>query len=65
MKESLLFTGGTGFLGQNCQPILKQQYEVTTCGISPIDDIKAIWPMKYLIYLYDTTLFFMLVGKLM
>lgn len=41
MKESLLFTGGTGFLGQNCYPILTQKYNVTTCGISPIDDIKA------------------------
>ena len=41
MKESLLFTGGTGFLGQNCQPILKQRYEVTTCGISTSDDLKV------------------------
>lgn len=41
MKESLLFTGGTGFLGRNCYPILKQRYDVTTCGISTQDDLKV------------------------
>lgn len=39
--EKLLFTGGTGFLGKNAMPILIKQYEVTTCGITPIDMIKA------------------------
>ncbi len=39
--EKLLFTGGTGFLGKNAMPILKQSYEVTTCGITPNDMIKA------------------------
>ena len=39
--ESLLFTGGTGFLGYNCRPILDKHYEVTTCGITEADDIKA------------------------
>lgn len=39
--EKLLFTGGTGFLGKNVMPILTQQYEVTTCGITPDDMIKA------------------------
>ena len=39
--EKLLFTGGTGFLGKNVMPLLKQQYEVTTCGITPDDMIKA------------------------
>ena len=39
--ESLLFTGGTGFLGMNARPILDKMYEVTTCGITPNDDIKA------------------------
>lgn len=39
--EKLLFTGGTGFLGKNVMPILAKQYEVTTCGISPDDMIKA------------------------
>lgn len=39
--EKLLFTGGTGFLGKNVMPILTKQYEVTTCGITPDDMIKA------------------------
>ena len=39
--ENLLFTGGTGFLGKNVMPLLKEQYEVTTCGITSDDKIKA------------------------
>ena len=39
--EKLLFTGGTGFLGQNVMPLMKQKYEVTTCGITDEDMIKA------------------------
>ena len=39
--EKLLFTGGTGFLGKNVMPILTQRYEVTTCGITTDDMIKA------------------------
>lgn len=39
--EKLLFTGGTGFLGKNTQPILNTKYEVTTCGITPKDKIKV------------------------
>lgn len=39
--KKLLFTGGTGFLGHNVMPALKQQYEVTTCGIAPDDMIKV------------------------
>lgn len=39
--EKLLFTGGTGFLGKNTMPLLKERYEVTTCGITPSDMIKA------------------------
>ena len=39
--EKLLFTGGTGFLGHHVKPILDQQYEVTTCGFTPDDMIKA------------------------
>lgn len=37
----LLFTGGTGFLGKNVMPILETKYDVTTCGITPDDMIKA------------------------
>ena len=36
-----MFTGGTGFLGKNVMPILTQKYDVTTCGITPDDMIKA------------------------
>lgn len=39
--EKLLFTGGTGFLGKNAMPVLKERYEVTTCGITKNDMIKA------------------------
>lgn len=39
--ESLLFTGGTGYLGRNVKPILDQIYEVTTIGITDRDMIKA------------------------
>ncbi len=39
--EKLLFTGGTGFLGKNIMPLLEKQFEVTTCGITPDDIIKA------------------------
>ena len=39
--ERLLFTGGTGFLGKNVMPILKERYEVETCGITSDDMIKA------------------------
>lgn len=39
--EKLLFTGGTGFLGKNVMPLLTQKYEVTTCGITPYDILKA------------------------
>ena len=39
--EKLLFTGGTGFLGKNARPVLDKMYEVTTCGITLDDMIKA------------------------
>lgn len=39
--EKLLFTGGTGFLGKNVMPLLTQRYEVTTCGITIDDKVKA------------------------
>lgn len=39
--DKLLFTGGTGFLGHNTRSILDKMYEVTTCGITPDDRIKA------------------------
>ena len=57
--EKLLFTGGTGFLGKNVMPLLAQQYEVTTCGITPDDMIKAnlakdvpVLPEKYDVVLH-------------
>ena len=39
--ENLLFTGGTGFLGKNVRPILEKKYNITTCGITPDNMIKA------------------------
>lgn len=39
--ENLLITGGTGFLGKNIMPILKQKYNVTCCGITKDDTLKA------------------------
>lgn len=39
--DKLLFTGGSGFLGNNVMPLLKEKYEVTTCGITPEDIINA------------------------
>ena len=57
--NKLLFTGGTGFLGKNVMPILTQKYEVTTCGITPDDMIKAnlakdvpVLPEKYDVVLH-------------
>ena len=37
--EALLFTGASGFLGNNILPILKEKYEVTTLGHLPVDDL--------------------------
>ena len=39
--KKLLFTGGTGFLGFNCKPILEKEYSITTCGITDRDDIRS------------------------
>lgn len=57
--KKLLFTGGTGFLGKNVMPLLTQKYEVTTCGITPDDMIKAnlakeapVLPEKYDVVLH-------------
>lgn len=57
--KKLLFTGGTGFLGKNVMPLLSLQYEVTTCGITPDDIIKAnlvkevpVLPEKYDVVLH-------------
>lgn len=39
--ETLLFTGGTGFLGTNVKPILDGRYKVTTIGITDLDKLKT------------------------
>ena len=39
--NKLLFTGGTGFLGKNVMSLLQNDYQVTTCGITPEDMILA------------------------
>lgn len=36
----MLFTGATGFLGKNMIAILEEQYDVTTCGMTPGNIIK-------------------------
>ena len=41
MIDRLLFTGGTGFLGKNIMEALQEVYDVTTCGITPEDMVKA------------------------
>lgn len=35
---NLLFTGASGFLGNNVRPLLEEQYEVTTVGLTEQDD---------------------------
>lgn len=37
--ESLLFTGASGFLGNNILPLLRKEYDVTTLGHMPVDDL--------------------------
>ncbi len=37
--DTLLFTGASGFLGNNILPILRQRYDVTTLGHLPVDNI--------------------------
>ena len=37
----LLFTGGTGFLGNNIRSLLEKSYTVVTCGITQDDMVKA------------------------
>lgn len=56
--ETLLFTGGTGFLGFNCRPVLNQHYIITTCGITDEDDIKANLAKEVpdLLHQYDVVL---------
>lgn len=44
--KRLLFTGGTGFLGKHVMPLLEEEYEVTTCGITPADMVQANLAME-------------------
>lgn len=39
--QTLLFTGGTGYLGHNIMPILVKDFDVTTIGITDKDMLKA------------------------
>ena len=41
MKEKLLYTGASGFLGRNTLPQLSKQYEVTTLGPTERDMIRC------------------------
>ena len=38
--QKLLFTGASGFLGNNIRPILERAYDVHTIGLADTDDIK-------------------------
>lgn len=38
--KTLLFTGASGFLGENIKSLLKQSYKVTTIGLAESDDYK-------------------------
>lgn len=38
MFDKLLFTGASGFLGNNVRPLLEGMYDVTTVGLLPQDD---------------------------
>ena len=38
--QKLLFTGASGFLGNNIRPILERTYDVHTIGLADTDDIK-------------------------
>jgi nucleoside-diphosphate-sugar epimerase len=37
----LLFTGASGFLGQNVKPLLEKKYLVKTIGLTELDDFKT------------------------
>lgn len=39
--RKLLFTGASGFLGHNVIPLLTNEFDITTLGITDEDDIKA------------------------
>lgn len=41
MKQKLLFTGASGFLGHNVLPLLQKDYEVKTLGLTDEDDYKV------------------------
>lgn len=38
-RETMLLTGGSGFLGRNILPALRERYAVTTCGLDASDDV--------------------------
>lgn len=41
MRNKLLFTGASGFLGNSVKPILQKSYDVTTIGLTDNDDYKV------------------------
>lgn len=41
VKISLLFTGASGFLGQNIKPLLKLAYDVDTCGLDELNTVQC------------------------
>lgn len=41
MNMKLLFTGASGFLGNNIFPLLKEEYAINTVGLTPQDDYRV------------------------
>lgn len=39
-KQKLLFTGASGFLGNNIKPLIAQNFNITTLGLTDMDDIQ-------------------------
>ena len=39
--NSLLFTGASGFLGNEIRPLLSTRYEIETVGLTPVDNYKV------------------------
>lgn len=39
--KKMLFTGASGFLGNHIKPLLREQYDITTLGITEQDDLRV------------------------
>lgn len=59
----LLFTGASGFLGNNVHPLLEAIYEVTTVGLLPQDDYTVNMAQEYRSCVNGMISFFMQLEK--